>query len=143
MVIICVCEPAFWESIRKMRNKYRKFFINQETITPDQQKRYMAEHNNNYIIAINYPCWPDGAGGKLVGYAGVVDNDIRICVDEDYQHQGLGEKLLEEIKKNWPSATAKIFDWNEGSQKLFTKVGIPFKVIHKVSYNEENNTQSL
>jgi RimJ/RimL family protein N-acetyltransferase len=108
-------EEKYFEFIRNLRNdkENQKGFLEQVSITKEQQKNYMSKYGDDYHICLkeNIP----------VGYIGVVDNDIRICTDIKYKKTGLGTFMLNEIMKIYPEATAKILKDNLASLNLFKK----------------------
>ena len=72
-------EEKYFEFIRNLRNnkENQKGFLEQVSITKEQQKNYMSKYGDDYYICLkeNIP----------VGYIGVVDNDIRVCTDTKYK----------------------------------------------------------
>jgi GNAT superfamily N-acetyltransferase len=109
------CQKKHWKRILEIRNSVRHSFINTSLITLDSHKGFMEKHAGDYIVAIQK--------GEVVGFAGVVDNDIRVAVDPSYQKLGIGKKLLEKISSQFPAATAKIDIKNLASLALFESCG--------------------
>ena len=64
-----------------------------------------------------------------VGYIGVIENDIRICVHPDYQKKGIGKFLVNNCFKIWANALAKIKITNKSSQKLFESCGYKKRIL--------------
>jgi len=116
----------YYNFIRKLRNdpENQIGFLEKKIITKDEQIKYMEKYSNCYYIAL--------IDKKACGYIGVVDNDIRICVDRNFKNMGIGFFMLTEIIKLYPQSDAKILKKNENSLKLFFKCG--FKII-----NEDEN----
>jgi RimJ/RimL family protein N-acetyltransferase len=108
-------EEKYFEFIRNLRNdkENQKGFLEQVSITKEQQKNYMSKYGDDYYICLkeNIP----------VGYIGVVDNDIRVCTDTKYKKTGSGTFMLNEVMKIYPNATAKILKDNLASLNLFKK----------------------
>ncbi len=108
-------EEKYFEFIRNLRNnkENQKGFLEQVSITKEQQKKYMYKYGDDYYICLkeNIP----------VGYIGVVDNDIRVCTDTKYKKTGSGTFMLNEVMKIYPNATAKILKNNLASLNLFKK----------------------
>jgi len=130
---IVVNSPAFWNAIRNIRNEDTSGFIQKGYIFRDMQEQYMRAHGNKYVVAII----EDGKYGvKVVGYAGVIDNDIRFAVQKEYRGRGIGIELLRYIKWAYPEATGKIFDTNVASQKAFNRVGIPYEIIYEKDFTQ-------
>ena len=79
----------------------------------------MEKNYENYIVAIVI--------GEVVGFAGVVENDVRVAVDPRYQKRGIGKKLLQKIVSNFPKCEAKIDVENKASLSLFRSCGFTKK----------------
>ena len=96
-------------------------FVEKIYITKEMQKSYMKIYCNNYKVCLlkNDP----------VGFVGVIDNDIRICVHPDHQQKGIGKFILREIFKLYPQAKGRIKKGNISSQRLFKKCKVPFEII--------------
>ncbi|MDA9791013.1 GNAT family N-acetyltransferase [Schleiferiaceae bacterium] len=111
------CSQEYWEYVRKLRLDSRVIdgFVQTTHITGQDQISYMTKHSDNYRIALidGHPC----------GYVGVIENDIRVCTDPDYQGKGIGKFMINELKKIWPDAIAKVKISNEASFKLFKSCG--------------------
>ena len=63
----------------------------------------------------------------FAGYAGVIDNDIRVATHPDFQGKGLGKYMIKNIIKQEPKAFAKVKLENEASIKLFEACGFKKK----------------
>ena len=116
-------DKKYSEFIRILRNDKRVLtgFVEKIYITKEMQKSYMKIYCNNYHICLlkNDP----------VGFVGVIDNDIRICVHPDHQQKGIGKLILREILKLYPQAKGRIKKGNISSQRLFKKCEVPFEII--------------
>jgi hypothetical protein len=108
-------EEKYFEFIRNLRNdkENQKGFLEQVSITKEQQKNYMVIYGDYYYVCLS--------GDTPVGYIGVVDNDIRVCTDTKFKKIGSGTFMLNEIMKIYPNATAKILKNNLASLNLFKK----------------------
>ncbi len=115
------CEFKYWNFVRELRMDKRVVsgFIEQVNITENQQDIYMTKNSNNYLIAL--------INDKPVGYIGVIENDIRICTHPDFQGQGVAKLLINECKKKWSNATAKVKTANIPSKNLFLSCG--YKIV--------------
>jgi len=115
--------PKYYEFIRLLRNdeRVRHGFIQTNEISTEEQIVYMSKYESNYIIVL-----VDGVPG---GYAGSIDNDIRICVHPDFQGKGLGKILIGHLMKRFPNSYAKIKIDNEASKKMFSKCGFKVKYV--------------
>jgi RimJ/RimL family protein N-acetyltransferase len=113
-------EPRYWEFIRGLRNdpKIASGFIQQTSISPLEQNRYMQQYGNCFHICL--------LNGEPVGFVGVIDNDIRIACKSENQRQGIAAYMLSEMVKKFPRAVAKIKIDNDASLSLFRK--FDFKV---------------
>lgn len=119
----------YWEFIRNLRNLdgVREGFIQQETITQEQQQAYMSKYNDCFYICLY--------NGEPAGYIGVINDDIRIATHPDYQGKGVASFMLKEIVKKFPNALAKIKINNEASLRLFEKCGFK-KVFYILEQHE-------
>jgi RimJ/RimL family protein N-acetyltransferase len=111
----------YFNFIRELRNNpiTSKGFINSELISEDNHLKYMQEKSKFYRVCL--------LDGLPVGYIGVIDNDIRIAVHNDYTNTGIGTFMLNDILKYYPDSTAKIKVENLASIKLFEKLGFERK----------------
>jgi RimJ/RimL family protein N-acetyltransferase len=109
--------PKFWEFIRNLRNLegVKQGFIEQKEITAVEQAEYMLKYNNEYWICL--------VDGKPAGYVGVIDDDIRVATHPDFQGQGVGGFMINQIMQLHPAAHAKVKLENEASLRLFEKCG--------------------
>lgn len=114
-------EQKYWEFIRTLRNndQIKHGFIDQNYITKEEQELYMTKYNDCFYICLenNVP----------VGYIGVINNDIRIATNPNYQQKGIGLFMVNKIKEINPQAFAKVKIENEASLKLFQKAGFKIK----------------
>jgi ribosomal protein S18 acetylase RimI-like enzyme len=115
---------GYGEFIRKLRThpKLRKAWIEKCTITEDQQIEYMYKHGNNYYVCMNEE-------NKLLGFVGVVDNDLRIAVLPNQQNTGIGRYILDFILKKYPNVKIKVRQNNKRGQKFFESCGKPFTLV--------------
>jgi len=111
------CSKEYWEYVRLLRldPRVKDGFIQTSHITEPDQIAYMSEYSNCYRVAL--------FDGKPCGYVGVIENDIRICTDPSFQGMGIGKFMINELKKIWPQALAKVKVSNEASFKLFKSCG--------------------
>ncbi len=114
-------EPCYWEFIREVRNdpKIKIGFVDQITITPEQQRRYMEKHNNEYYICIDIT-------GIPLGFIGEVNGDIRVAVKKQHQKKGIGRFMVLEFTKLHPNSYAKMKHNNMASKKLFESCGFSY-----------------
>lgn len=120
---IVECDSQFWEFVRLLRtdNRTSSGFITQTEITTEQQIEYMKTHHDCYRIALSE--------SVPVGYVGVVDGDIRVCVHPEYHRQGVGKFLISFAMTFWPDAEARVKVTNQASQRLFESCGFTTKHI--------------
>ena len=106
-MVIVDCREEYWEFVRKLRNnpEVTDGFIEKTYITPEMQQRYMQRYSKHYLIAL--------IENEPAGYAGVIEDDIRVCVHPDYQKRGVGKLLITEIMRAYPNAYAKVKVTNE------------------------------
>jgi GNAT superfamily N-acetyltransferase len=112
-MVITDCTENYWEFVRELRNNPAVIdgFIETVYITTEMLQKYMKKYSNFYRVAL--------IGDTPVGYVGVIDDDIRVCVHPDHQKRGIGKFLINEIVKIYPNAYAKVKFDNEASIKLF------------------------
>ena len=111
------CGKQYWEFVRVLRMDKRVLdgFIEKVEITPEQQIAYMTKYSDSFRIAL--------LDNEPVGYFGVIEDDIRVCVHPDHQKKGIGKFLVNSCFEIWPNALAKIKITNQSSQKLFESCG--------------------
>jgi GNAT superfamily N-acetyltransferase len=111
------CTEEYWEFVRALRTDLRVLhgFIQQADITPEQQRKYMRAHWQEYFVAL----W----NRRPAGFVGSVDGDIRVCTHPDYQGQGVGTFMVAELTRRFPHAFAKIKIDNKASKRLFAACG--------------------
>lgn len=107
--------------ILEIRNDNREGFVSQETITEETHYAFMEKHRENYYVY----GWPMHCGciDEVVGFVGVVNDDIRFAVRKEWQGKGIGKILLTFIKEKYPNAVGKVKINNAASAKAFTKAG--------------------
>jgi ribosomal protein S18 acetylase RimI-like enzyme len=115
------CEEIYWDYVRQLRTDPRVSdgFIENSPISMEQQFNYMKKYSKNHRVAL--------LDGVPVGYFGVINNDIRICVHPDFQNMGIGKFMIDECIKIWPESYAKIKKDNIKSIKLFESAGFKLK----------------
>ena len=123
---LVACDKKYWNFVRTLRNEEKNGFISTAFITEEMQEEYMKKYSSCYRIALINKVVP-------VGYVGVIENDIRVCVGEKYRQMGIGKFLIQECKKLWPQAEAKIKVENTASIKLFESCGYKTKY-HILTY---------
>jgi ribosomal protein S18 acetylase RimI-like enzyme len=121
MIKIVNNDPKYYDFVRLLRSDLRvqDGFIEVVNITKDQQDKYMKKHIDKYIVALY--------NNEPAGFAGSLDNDIRVCVHPDYQGKGIGKSLIIELMKRFPDSFAKVKIENEASRKLFESCGFEIK----------------
>ena len=97
----------------------RQGFVQQNEIDSIEQARYMLKYNSNFWICLD--------NKTPAGYVGIIDNDIRVATHPDFQGQGIGTFMIDEIMKINPFAYAKVKLDNEASIKLFERCGFKKK----------------
>jgi len=103
------CTQQYWDFVRVLRNK-NIGFVERVNITPEQQNRYMLKHGNNYKICL--------VNNTPAGFIGIVDNDIRFAIEEQFKNKGLGKWMLQEFPTTG-NTIGKVKKDNLYSRKLF------------------------
>ena len=113
--------PEYHDFIRILRSDSRvqDGFIEVVNITKEQQDKYMKKYNDNYIVALY--------DGEPAGFAGSIEDDIRVCVHPDFHKKGIGKALIQELMVRFPSSFAKVKIENEASRALFESCGFEIK----------------
>lgn len=104
-----------------MNPKVSDGFVKQEEISVEDQERYMQAHSKSYKICL--------INDNPVGYFGVIDNDIRVCVHPDFWKMGVGKFMIEKCREIWPESFAKVKINNQASLLLFKSCGFKPKYI--------------
>ncbi len=114
-------KKQYWEFIRNLRNheEVKTGFIQQENITALRHYMHMMLREQCYYICL--------VEEKPAGYVGVIEKDIRVATHPDFQGQGVGKFMINELMKIHPNAFAKVKLENEASMRLFKACGFKEK----------------
>ena len=114
---LVACTKEYWQFVRLLRMDPRVIegFVDRVNITEEQQNQYMSQNHENYRIAL--------IEGIPAGYVGVIEDDIRVCTSPEFQGRGVGKFMINQCKKLWPNAYAKVKHSNLNSSKLFLSCG--------------------
>lgn len=111
-----------WDYILKLRNEksYRKNFVHQHTITLEEHTNFLNKQEKNLGFFNQIICY----NNKDVGYIRILDNDVGIIIEKQFQNKGIGVKallLIESKAKDLgiKKLVARIFIQNETSKKIF------------------------
>jgi len=104
-----------WNEILKIRNLTSHGFGNTEQIMYIEHFHFMKEHYNDYVVAV--------MDDDIVGFGGVVKDDIRVAVHPDHQGLGIGKNIISYLSARYPDGFAKVKVDNEASLKLFESCG--------------------
>tara|TARA_R110002153_G_scaffold6483_8_gene29590 strand:+ start:4055 stop:4435 length:381 start_codon:yes stop_codon:yes gene_type:complete len=120
-MILVENEERYFEFIRELRNhnQVREGFIQQEHIPLCEHLRFMKKYGNLYYICL--------VQNNPAGFVGQLDGDIRVAVHPDFQGQGVGTFMINELMELHPDAAAKVKLENEASIKLFERCGFKKK----------------
>jgi len=113
------CEKKYWDFVMELRNGLREGFICQDLIKKEDHYKYMEKYSEHYYICLE--------GETPVGWAGSIDQDIRVATHPDHQKKGVGKFLINEIMSLYPDAFAKVKLDNEASLRLFESCGFKRK----------------
>jgi len=120
-----------WDYILELRNnkKFKKNFYQQHEISKKEHYEYLKKQLNN----ANFFNWIICYGEKNVGYIRILDYDVGIIIDENYQKKGFGREALElleiESKKiGLKKLVGKIMIDNITSKKIFEKNDFKLKM---------------
>ena len=104
-----------WSDILEIRNLTSHGFGNTCEIDKETHFYFMKKYYRDYIVA--------ELEGKIVGFGGVIDDDIRVAVHPDHQGLGIGKDIIYNLSLKYPNAFAKVKLDNEASLKLFESCG--------------------
>ena len=113
------CDKQYWDFVLDLRNGLREGFICQNTIDKKSHYNFMEKYTTDYYICLD--------NSVPVGWAGVLNNDIRVATHPDHQKKGIGKFLINELMNLYPNSCAKIKVENIASQRLFESCGFKKK----------------
>jgi len=127
MVMFCAFfKDEYREFIRKLRMnpELSKSFVKSNFISKSEQHEYMEKNGLDYWV-----CLDDD--DKPMGFIGVVDDDLRIAVDPNHQHKGIGSFMLNFILNHnkYKNIKIKVRKGNSEGQKFFTKHNLSFTLV--------------
>ncbi len=87
------------------------------------------------IYLPNTITWVYGPEEEVQGFISMIDNEIgAIFVDPDRMKKGVGSKLLQQVQKDHPVLTVKVFEKNKVGRAFYQKSG--FRQIGKELHDE-------
>ncbi len=117
MIEIAAASCLYHDFIRQLRNDQRVQggFLEHVSISSAQQDVYMTKFASRYLVAL--------IADQPAGYAGSIDNDIRVCTHPEFQGMGVGRALINAIMERFPESQARIKPGNHASEALFLACG--------------------
>jgi RimJ/RimL family protein N-acetyltransferase len=120
-----------WDYVLKLRNfdEYKKNFYNPEIILKSEHYNYLEKQKNNP----NFVNWIICNNKKDVGYVRILDNDVSIIIDKEFQNKGIGTMALiaiesEAKKLGLKKLVGRIMISNKSSKKIFTENNYKLKM---------------
>jgi|TARA_B100000586_G_C19939731_1_gene354999 RimJ/RimL family protein N-acetyltransferase len=117
-------EKKDWNFVLKLRNEFYEysFYEQNEPILKDDHYKYMDKQETNP----NFHQWVAFDGKNDVGYIRILDQDINIMVEKEFQSKGIGTIMLNLVEKKALSLGIKklkaiVIAGNESSKKIFIK----------------------
>ena len=117
-------EKKDWNFVLKLRNEFYEysFYEQNEPILKDDHYKYMNKQETNP----NFHQWIAFDGKNDVGYIRILDQDINIMVEKEFQSKGIGTIMLNLVEKKALSLGIKklkaiVIAGNESSTKIFLK----------------------
>ncbi|WP_086907008.1 GNAT family N-acetyltransferase [Candidatus Nitrosomarinus catalina] len=116
-------EKRDWDLILDLRNASYKFFYKQnEPISHNEHYKYME----NQIKNNNFHQWIITHNNEDAGYVRILDSDVSIMVDKEYQNKGIASIALFLLEKEAKTLGIKklvalVAPENKSSQKIFQK----------------------
>lgn len=103
----------YYEYIRILRTHDENVsgFLEQVTITIQEQEKYMANFGKNYYICL--------LDDEPVGFVGEINGDIRVCTDPKHKKKGIGKFMINKLIELRPDTFAKVKNDNIPSINLF------------------------
>lgn len=89
------------------------------------EEKYWLDHLPYFKEAISQvDVWIDSKNNEVIGFIGVNDNYIEgIFVSDQFQHQGIGKKLLAEAKNNFDHLTLHVYQNNQSAIEFYLGQG--------------------
>ena len=124
--------PEYWEFIRTVRNhpQTKKGFVQQKYISKKEHLKYMQKYGDHYFICLYE--------GMPAGFAGSVNDDIRVATHPSYLRKGIAKILIKHIVSVYPTSVAKVKIKNKASLKLFESCGFT-KRFYLLDFSKEND----
>ena len=117
-------EKKDWDLVLKLRNEFYEysFYEQNEPILKDDHYKYMNKQETNP----NFHQWIAFDGKNDVGYIRILDQDINIMVEKEFQSKGIGTAMLNLVEKKALNLGIKklkaiVIAGNESSKKIFIK----------------------
>lgn len=82
--------------------------------------------------------------GKILGFAGVVDGYLAgLFVTHDYQHQGIGQRIMSDILANEPTLMLDVYEKNTQALNFYLKQGFQITDSQEQSETEEKELRLI
>jgi GNAT superfamily N-acetyltransferase len=126
-------DEDYREYIRLLRNYYKDYFIDNTEINTDTHKTFMDNYGNDYyILTLKVPPYSINNISQnglflgtetnlLIGFIGVVNNDVRLAVHPLFIGQGYAKMMLKFIVEKYPNCKSKVKKNNANNLLLFEK----------------------
>tara|TARA_B110001454_G_C12683907_1_gene419334 strand:- start:283 stop:702 length:420 start_codon:yes stop_codon:yes gene_type:complete len=120
-----------WNFILELRNSDFQYFYEQnEPISRENHSKYLENHTSKS----NFYHWIILSDEKSVGYIRILNHDVGIMIQKEYQNKGFASialALLEKEAKNLriKKLIALIHPKNIGSEKIFKNNGYNLKLL--------------
>lgn len=123
-------EKRDWDLILDLRNASYKFFYKQnEPIQHNEHYKYMENQLKNN----NFHQWIITHNNKNAGYVRILDSDVSIMIDKEYQNKGIASIALSLLEKEAKKLGIKklialVSPENKSSEKIFRKNNFTLKL---------------
>jgi len=118
------CTKDDWDLIMSLRNQFYldSFFVQEKPLTKDEHYQYMK----NQLKNPNFHQWIALIQDDVVGYVRILESEINILVIKEYQNQGIGTEMLQQLeieakKLNIKKLIGEVRIDNLNSKQLFQK----------------------
>ncbi len=129
-VVLKTVNQEDWDFILELRNEFYNFFYNQtKLLTKAEHYAYLEKQKPNS----NFHHWLIFSNVTQVGYCRILNNDVGIMIQKEFQNQGFASealKLLEQEAKKLgiKKLVALVKVGNETSSKIFIKNNFELKM---------------
>jgi len=130
VVVLKTVNEEDWDFILELRNEFYDFFYKQtKPLTKTEHYAYLEKQKFNS----HFHHWLIFSNETPIGYCRILNNDVGIMIQKEFQNQGFASKALsllenEAKKLGLEKLVALVKIGNESSSKIFTKNNFELKM---------------